>query len=76
MWRKDKKMNSFVFSSPTSTPADLFLLPVASGVKRLLDVEVLQGSEVWIVAQYYLPIDKLIQLQLGYELPVLPFQMD
>jgi hypothetical protein len=29
-------MNNFVFSSPTSTPLDLFLLPVASGLKRLL----------------------------------------
>jgi hypothetical protein len=28
-------MNNFVFSSPTSTPLDLFLLPVASGLKRL-----------------------------------------
>jgi hypothetical protein len=35
MWRKDKKMNSFVFSSPTSTPLDLFLLPVSNGLKRL-----------------------------------------
>jgi hypothetical protein len=37
MWRKNKKMNNFVFSSPTSTPLDLFLLPVACGLKKLLE---------------------------------------
>jgi hypothetical protein len=30
-------MNSFVFSLSTSTSLDLFLLPVASGLKRLLE---------------------------------------